>query len=252
VIIRDSVVLVTGATSGIGRSTAEELARRGARVVVHGRDATAVAELAERIGAAPVTADLAQPEQTARLATETLAVAGRVDIVVANAGVGYFGPFGQMPTHDIESLVEVNLTAAVRLTRALLPAMVDRGNGYFAYVSSIAGRIGVAGESVYAATKAGLDVFAESLRLELRGSGVGVGVLVPGVVATSFFDRRGRPYGRTMPKPLPVGLVADRIVRMIERDSAEAYEPGWLRLPVAVRGVAPAVYRALAARFGGS
>jgi short-subunit dehydrogenase len=96
-----------------------------------------------------------------------------------------------------------------------------------------------------------LDTFAESLRFEVRGRGVGVGVLVPGVVDTEFFARRGMPYARRRPRPLPASRVADALVRAILAGTAERYAPRWLRLPVAVRGAAPATYRLLANRFGG-
>jgi short-subunit dehydrogenase len=119
------------------------------------------------------------------------------------------------------------------------------------FVTSIAGRMGVGGEAVYAASKAGLDTFAESLRFELAGRSIDVGVLVPGVVDTAFFDRRGRPYDRGRPRPIAAGPVADTVVRMIAAGRAERYAPGWLRLPVAVRGTLPGVYRRLGARFGG-
>jgi short-subunit dehydrogenase len=252
VIIRDSVFLVTGASSGLGRATAEALALRGGCVMVHGRDLAVLTDLASRIGGNPIAADLSQPQAAAKIATEAIAYAGHVDVLVANAGAGWSGTFTDMPESEIEALVEVNLMSAVRLTHALLPGMLERRRGYLAFVTSIAGRTGVAGESVYAAAKAGLDAFAESLRLELRGTGVGVGVLVPGVLDTSFFERRGRPYARQSPKPLPPRRVATRLVRMIERGDTEVYRPAWLRVPVALRGVAPSAYRALARRFGGS
>jgi short-subunit dehydrogenase len=252
VIVAGSVVLVTGASSGIGRAAAQALAGRGARVLLHGRDESALAEVAARTGGTPLPADLANPEEGVRLAERALAAAGRVDALVANAGTGWAAPFVDTPPAELDRLIEVNLTAAVRLTHALLPGMLRRGTGYLAYVTSIAGRTGVAGEAVYAATKGGLDAFAESLRFELAGTGVGVGVLVPGVVATRFFERRGRPYERTRPRPLPVGPVGDRLARMIENGDPEVYRPAWLRLPVALRAVAPAAYRALATRFGGS
>jgi len=112
------------------------------------------------------------------------------------------------------------------------------------------GRLGVRDEAVYASAKAGLDVFAESLRLELAGTGVGVTVVVPGVVDTPFFARRGRPYRRRYPRPLPVARVADAILAAIEADRPEVYLPAWLRLPVAVRALYPAGYRRLTGRFG--
>jgi short-subunit dehydrogenase len=250
--VAGQVALVTGASSGIGWATALRLASAGVKVVVHGRDQAALTELAERVHGVPLSIDLSDPAGTDELAERAVAAFGRVDILVANAGVGWAGPFARMPSGDVDRLVTVNLSAPIRLTRALLPAMVERRAGYVAYVTSIAGRTGVAGEAVYAATKAGLDAFAESLRLELRGTGVGVGVLVPGVVATRFFERRGQPYGRARPRPLPAETLADALVGMIDAGAAEVYRPRWLRLPVAIRGALPGTYRRLAGRFGGS
>ena len=251
-LVNGRVALVTGASSGIGLATATRLAGRGARVLVHGRDRAALAALADRIGAVALVADLAEAGAAETLAEQAVRAAGRVDILVCNAGEGYAGAFAAMAPGRIDPLCTVNLSAPIHLTRALLPAMLERRAGVLTYVTSIAGRAGVAGEAVYAATKAGLDVFAESLRFELRGTGVTVGILVPGVVATSFFDRRGRPYTRTRPRPLPAEPVAAALVRLIERGGAEAYRPRWLRVPVAMRGLAPATYRRLAGRFGGS
>jgi short-subunit dehydrogenase len=252
VIIRGSTILVTGASSGLGRATSQALAAKGARVMLHGRDVKALDDLAASVGGVPIAVDLAAPHAAAQVAKEAVACAGHIDVLVANAGAGWSGEFTAMTETDIEAMIEVNLLSAVRLTSALLPGMLDRGSGYLAFVTSIAGRTGVAQESVYAAAKAGLDAFAESLRLELRGSGVGVGVLVPGVIDTRFFERRGRPYARHNPKPMPARRVAARLVRMIEHGDIEVYRPAWLRVPVALRGVAPSAYRALASRFGGS
>jgi short-subunit dehydrogenase len=244
--IDGSIALVTGASSGIGREVARRLAADGARVLAHGRDEEAL----RRLDATPLVADLAEPGAGTRLAEAALAAEGRVDILVANAGLGWAGPFAEMPPAMIERLLAVNLAAPIELTRALLPTF-DGRPGYLIFVTSIAGRMGVAGEAAYSATKAGLDTFAESLRFELHGGKVRIGVFVPGVVDTAFFDRRGRPYARRSPRPLPVSRVADRIVGMIRRGSAEAYAPGWLRMPVAVRGALPGLYRRLGARFGG-
>jgi short-subunit dehydrogenase len=250
--VRGLVALVTGASSGVGRATAELLAARGVTVCVHGRDGAALAELAARLHGIPLAVDLAQPDGSRVLAERALAAAGRVDLLVANAGLGYAGDLSTMDSDRIRELVAVNLTAPMELTRLLLPDLLARRHGALVYVTSIAGRTGVAGEAVYSATKAGLDAFAESIRLELRGSGVRVGVLVPGVIETPFFERRGRPYARRTPRPLPAGLAATRLVRLIESGAAEAYLPRWLSLPVAIRSVLPGVYRSLAARLGES
>jgi short-subunit dehydrogenase len=244
------VALVTGASSGIGSATADALARRGYHVIVSGRDEYAVGAVARRVGGVPVTADLALQDGAARLAERALEVAGRIDVVVNNAGIGWAGAFADMPAEAVDQLLSVNLSAPIALTRALLPGMKERRRGRLVFVTSIAGRLGVSGESVYAATKAGLDCFAESLRMELRATGVTVGVVVPGVVDTPFFERRGTPYTRRRPRPIPATTVAAAVLRCVETGAAEVYAPRWLRLPVAVRGVLPGPYRSLAARFG--
>ncbi len=250
--IKDSIALVTGASSGIGYASAVRLAAAGAQVIAHGRAVGPLTELADRTGAVPVVAELSKPNAPANIAEAALAVSGRVDILINNAGAGWAGPFAELPAEGIDGLIKVNLVAPVNLTRFLLPQMLARGSGYLMFVTSIAGRMGVADEAVYSATKAGLDVFAESLRFELRGTCVQVGVLVPGVVDSAFFARRGRPYGRRRPRPVSADVVAEALVRAIASGTAERYVPGWLRLPVAVRGAVPGLYRRLGAGFGGT
>ena len=144
----------------------------------------------------------------------------------------------------------VNLTAPIQLTRLLVPGMAARGRGRVVFVSSIAGATGVRGEAVYSAAKAGLGFFAESLSYELTGRGVGVSLIVPGVIDTPFFERRGRPYGRTKPRPIPAERVAQAITSAIARDAAVVYVPRWMRLPAWLHGAAPGTFRVLAGRFG--
>ncbi|MGK5740432.1 SDR family NAD(P)-dependent oxidoreductase [Micromonospora sp. URMC 103] len=244
-----AVVLVTGASSGIGAAVVRRLARAGSQVVASGRDESRLARLAAETGAATLPTDLSRPHAGRELAERTLARYTRVDVLVNNAGVGWAGPFGGMADALADDLLAVNLRAPIELTRALLPGMCHRG-GHLVFVTSIAGRLGVNGEAVYAASKAGLDAFAQSLRLELAGRRVAVSTVVPGVVDTPFFARRGQPYRRRRPRPLPPDRVADAIADAVAGDLAEVYVPRWLRLPVAVRGVLPAVYRRLASRFG--
>ena len=244
------VALVTGASAGIGRSVAERLAASGARLVVHGRDEQRVAEVAATTGGTPVLSDLAEPGAADRVAEAALAAHGRVDVVVANAGLGWSGPFAEMDAAEVDRLVAVDLVAPLQLVRRLLPPMLERGSGHVCLVGSVAGRTGVAGEAVYAATKAALDAFAESLRLELRSSGVGVTLVIPGVVDTGFFTARGRAYDRRRPRPVPADRVAEAVVDAVAHDRAEAWVPGWLRVASAVRSLAPGAYRRLSARFG--
>ncbi|MER7442604.1 SDR family NAD(P)-dependent oxidoreductase [Micromonospora avicenniae] len=244
-----AVVLVTGASSGIGAAVVRRLADAGSQVVAAGRDPDRLDRLAAETGATTLVTDLSRPHAGRELAERALARYTRVDVLINNAGVGWAGPFNGMADSLADELLAVNLRAPMELTRALLPGMCHRG-GHLVFVGSIAGRLGVNGEAVYAATKAGLDAFAQSLRMELAGRQVAVSTVVPGVVDTPFFARRGQPYRRRRPRPLPPDRVAAALTDAIANDRAEVYVPRWLRLPVAVRGLLPAVYRRLATRFG--
>jgi short-subunit dehydrogenase len=257
-----AVALVTGGSSGIGAATARALAGAGARLLIAGRDPARLRDIAGQTGGIPLACDLAAPDGAAQLA----AAAGRaacslpaapaggaaagIDILVNNAGLGWAGPIGEITDQKLAELVAVNLTAPLQLTRLLAPAMIARGRGRVIFVSSIAGATGVRGEAVYSATKAGLAAFAESLGYELDGHGVRVSVIVPGVIDTPFFDRRGHPYGRRRPGPQPPERVAQAIVSCLERDRSVVYVPRWLRFPAWLHGAAPGTFRALAARFG--
>ena len=283
-------MLVTGASGGIGAAVLPPLVARGARVLAAGRDPAATdravaaaeaagagaagrasaaggadaagrADTAGRADAAtgremtagsavPLVADLSTPDGPAELAAQALAVHGRVDAVVHVAGAGWRGSLTEMPPATVDALLTLNLRAPLLLTRALLPAMVDRGRGRVVLVASIAGLTGVASESVYAATKAGIITFAESLRLELAGSGVGVSVVSPGAVSTEFFARRGTPYDRGIPRPLPPDRGARAIMVGLEQDRDDAVVPRWLGIAPRVRALAPATYRRLARRLG--
>ena len=245
-----TVALVTGASDGIGQCVAARFASRGARVLVHGRDADRTRAVADEVGGAALIADLGSPAGRTALVSHATEAFGRVDVLVNNAGIGWSGPFTQMSADGIRALIEVDLLAPIELSRALLPAMVERRFGAVCFVSSVAGRAGVAGEAVYSAAKAALDAFADSLRAEATGSGVRVGVVVPGAVSTGFFEKRGRPYGRERPKPVPPGAVADAVIRVVADDKAEVWVPRWLQIASSLRTLAPPAYRTLATRFG--
>jgi short-subunit dehydrogenase len=244
------IALVTGASSGIGLALSPLLAERGARLALAGRDAAALAGIAGRTGGQPFVADLSEPGGAERLADLVLERYGHVDLLVSNAGAGWAGDLAAMPVDLAERLVTLNLVAPVRLTRLLLPGMLERGSGQLVYVTSIAGATGVAREAVYAATKAGLATFADSVREEVAGCGVTVSVVVPGVVDTPFFDRRGSAYDRSWPAPIPPERVARALLRAISSDRAEVFAPAWIRLPARLKGAVPGLYRRLALRFG--
>ncbi len=238
--------LITGASSGIGSATARLLAKAGARPLLTGRNATALDKLAEETGGTALPVELGTPD-----AAQTLADwAGDVDLLVCNAGIGWAGELDDMPMSTLDELVEINLAVHMRLTRLLLPAMLERGRGHLVFVSSIAGSMGVADEAVYAGTKAGLRTFAASVRLAVARKGIGVSVVVPGVVATPFFARHGRAYDEAQLRAIPAEDVARALMDAVTRDRAEVFAPAWLRFPARFYGAAPTLVHALQRRFG--
>ena len=248
--IAGSTALVTGASSGIGRAVAAALARDGARVVGLGRDFAALESLAETSGASVLPVDLASPNALARFVEASLPGLPPVDILVNCAGAGRYGPLLEHRPEEIDRLLALNVRAPIALTQAVLPGMRQRGRGRVVNVASIAGRLGVPNETVYSATKGALAVFSRALDAELAGTGVGVTLVIPGVVQTPFFERRGAPYDRNRPRPMPPERVAQAIVRAIARDQAEVVIPGWLRIPIWIQATMPGLYARLERRFG--
>jgi uncharacterized protein len=236
------VVLVTGASRGIGAATCRALTARGAVVVAAGRDEEALAEVA---AASTVVADVADPASAGALVDAAVDRHGRLDGVVANAGIGWAGEFAAMDPATITGLVDVNLRAPILLARAALPVL--RRPGALVFVTSIAGLVGVPGETVYSVTKAGLETFATLLREEVDG--VTVSTVAPGAVATGFFDTRGVPYDRGFPRPVRPERIAAAVVDALATGRDRQVHPRWLALPARLSATMPKTYRALARRF---
>lgn len=241
-------VLITGGSSGIGLATAHAFAAAGARVSVVAQDQDRLDQAGRAVGATTLRADLADPRQV-RAVGDRLALEPP-DVLVLAAGLGLAAPADALDADAARRLLEVNLLSSMTLTSAALPAMRRRDGGHVVFVGSIAGALGVAGESTYAATKAALGTYAASVDAECRRHGIRVTTVLPGVVATPFFERRGTPYDRRFPRPVPPELVAVRLVRAVERNQREAVVPRWLRAPMALRALAPGTYARLAAHLG--
>ena len=178
-------VLVTGAGRGLGHGVARGLAAYGATVVAVARTQPELAELAGTVRAAggaieTMVADLASPLETARLVADVLPRYDGIDALVNNAAILRMIPFLDLPEHEFDETIEVNLLAPVRLTRALLPAMLERGRGAVINVSSAAGARPFADETDYCAAKYGLEGFSYSLAMELAARNVSVNLVTPG------------------------------------------------------------------------
>ncbi|MHB8439117.1 MAG: SDR family NAD(P)-dependent oxidoreductase [Acidimicrobiales bacterium] len=253
--LHDAVAVVTGATRGIGRSVVEQFLARGARVGCVARDAGELDALRLELGTARVAVRAADVSDRGEIEAALAALAqdlGPVDILVNNAGVGLFGPVLDAAVEDVERLMAVNFLGVVYATRAVLPSMVERGRGHIVTVGSIAGLVATPLEAAYSASKFAATGFCEALAVEVAPFGVEVTMVHPGPVATTFFERRGHPYTRSRPAPIPAGDVARAVVAAVEQGRVQQVLPRWLASAPIVRALLPALYRrGVAASFKG-
>lgn len=218
--ISGQTALLTGATGGLGRAIATDLAEHGARLILSSRKG---AELEELVASLPgsghrhIQADLAESGGAGRLAEQ----AGAVDILVANAGLPATGLVEEMGMEEIARSLRVNLESPILMARSLIPGMRERRRGQLVFVSSLAGKTASPRTSIYNATKFGLRGFALAIRTDLTGSGVGSSIVAPG------FIRDAGMYADTGAK-IPAGVgtstpaqVAAGVVTAIEGDRIE-------------------------------
>lgn len=245
--IRDSTVLLTGATGGLGEAIARELGGRGAQLILTGRRTDVLGGLASQLGARALAADLADRAGIDRLLGE----AGDVDILVANAALPGAGRLDEFEMEEVDRTLEVNLRAPIALAHALAPSMARRGKGHLLFVSSLSGKAPSAMTSLYNATKFGLRGFALGLRPELRERNVGVSVVCPGFIreAGMFEDSGARlPPGVGTRSPRDVGRA---VAEAIEHNRAEVdVAPLTLRMGAVFAGIAPGIAATVTRRTG--
>jgi short-subunit dehydrogenase len=233
------VALITGASSGIGAAVARRLALEGLRVVLVARREDRLNALASEIRASggeamPLTADLTEESGRVRVVEASRLAFGSPDVLINNAGFGWYGYGADMPWSVARQMIQVNAEAAVQLSLMLLPEMRRRDHGHVINVSSIAGSLPNQGVALYSATKSFLDSFTTALYRELRGTNVHLSLLKPGPVTTEFFDVAARKSsGRRVPAErlgVRVSAIVDCIWSLLNRPRRVAYVPSLLSL----------------------
>src|SRR5437868_3526873 len=191
------VALVTGCSSGIGLATALHFARQGYEVFAGVRNVAGASDLAaaiarDRLSAKPLALDVNDEASVKRGVDEVLAKAGGIDVLVNNAGIGGGGPIEEVPVDFAQSMFETNYFGVIRVIRAALPSMRARRGGAIVNVSSIAGRVAIAGHGHYSAVKHALEAASEALAQEVVAFGIRVAIVEPGVVITPIFTKARR------------------------------------------------------------
>ncbi|MHB1518746.1 MAG: SDR family NAD(P)-dependent oxidoreductase [Acidimicrobiales bacterium] len=228
--LSESVALVTGASSGIGAATARSLARRGATVALVARRRERLDEvLADCVGPAPRSrsfpADLADPDEAARVVTLIWDEMGKVDVLINNAGIPLRRPVQRLTLDDVRRAMTVNYLSPVAITLALLPRMLERGSGAIVNVSSLGGRLGIATEAAYCGSKFALAGWSESLAADLAGTGLRVRLVLPGAIDTEIWDQPENDAPLYQGPLVPAETVAEGIVSCIDNPGFEHYLP---------------------------
>ena len=226
-VLNDKVAIITGASSGIGRATALALAQAGADVALAARRQDALEAVAEEVRgigrrALVVPTDVAQQAQAEHLVSATLAHFGRLDVIVANAGIYVRGPIETLTAADFERCMAVNYFGTVYPVLAALPHLRAQGSGHIVLISSMDGKKAVRTDAPYAATKFAVAGFGDALRQDLHGTGVDVSIIFPGRVATPMIAAMKIP---AISAPIAAEAVGAAVVKAIRRRQAEVILP---------------------------
>ena len=245
--VRGKVVFVTGAARGIGAEAARQLSARGAHVALVGLEPEELEARAAELGsdAAAFHADVTDVDALNDAVAATVERFGGIDVVIGNAGVSAFAPVIAIKPEDFERTIEINLLGVWRTVRATLPHVIER-RGYVLPIASLAAALHSPMMSAYAATKAGVEAFCDSLRSEVAHTGTAVGCAYFGFIDTDLV-REGMAHPATtrmrsqgpsfLGKPIPVEEAGAAIVRGVEGRTRTVVAPGWVRAVLVGRGV---------------
>jgi len=250
---KGKTVVITGASSGIGRATALEFAKAGANVALLARRKDKLEEAqkaCEALGAKALALECdVTSEADVRKAAEVVGKRfGAADVLVNNAGYGVYGPFAEMDTADIEGMMKTNYFGLVHMTKAFLPGMRARGSGAIVNVASMAGKLSFPNLAGYCASKFAVAGFTEALYFELKPEGIQVHLLCPAGTKTEFFDHasfEGHAHRVHYDRMMEPGTVAKAILRAVRENLYETCLPAADTAIGRFKGLMPGVFRKL-------
>jgi short-subunit dehydrogenase len=257
--INRKVVIITGASSGIGAATACRLARDGMNLTLAARRQDRLKQVAadvESMGGKVlvVPTDVRSYDDIQRMVQATLDRYGRIDVLFNNVGLGHDDVLVNIKSDDIRDEIHINLTAVIECAQAVLPVMLRQKSGHIINTSSMAGLIATPGSSIYSATKFGVNGFSDALRRELRGSGIHVSAFCPGYTPTEISPdlkaiAEGRPNAPRIPGLMPITYVAEQIARLIYRPRLRVIIPPSWKILVVLAFLFPSLADVLVSSF---
>ncbi len=252
---KNKVVLITGASSGIGKAVGIEFAKLGANLVLIARKNDKLEKTADELkkfGTSVLVCqcDVSKKDQVKHMTSMVLEKFGTVDVLINNAGFAIYGTVGDLNIEEIESQMNTNYFGMVYCTKNFLPLMLKRKSGHIVNVASVAASFGLPGIASYCASKFAMLGFSEGLKHELKNTGVGITVVSPIMVRTSFFDHSSF---KKMPKPSPFSLdpktVAKTIVRAANSPRLEIMSPFAIRGIVWIKNTFPYIINPVVGKF---
>jgi len=253
------VVIITGASSGIGAATARRLAREGMRLTLAARRQDRLQQVAADVGslggeALVVPTDVRNRDDIQRMVQATLDRWERIDVLFNNAGLGHDDMLVKVRPDKIRDEIHINLTAVIECAQVVLPVMLRQKSGHIINTASMAGLIATPGTAVYSATKFGVNGFSDALRRELRGSGIHVSAFCPGYTPTEISPQlkaiaEGRSDASHVMGLLPITYVADQVARLIQHPRRRVVLPHTWQFLVVVAFLFPGLADVLVSSF---
>lgn len=248
--LKNNIVLITGASSGIGQQIAIRAAAEGAQLVLVARRRTELVRMAQILTeyfetkVLIVTADLTQQVQIDRTVEKAIAFFGRIDVLINAAGYGDFKPAAEFSYDEIEAMFRLNTFAMMHLTKLVIDNMKQRQTGHVFFIASIAGKLATPSSGVYSATKSAIISYADALRLEMKRFNINVTTVNPGPVATPFFTRTtalNDYYQRINRYTLSSQEVAESVIKAIIKPKRDITQPWMLKWGSRLNRLAPAI-----------